>query len=208
MAHSTSSSLLSPWDSLFSESTTRRIPRDIDLYAMGERSEDVILVESGAIVEIREDGSGVTHAVGLSGPGSLLGARVTANNVATSSMRAIALADCVVRTMKRGDFVHATLCSPDLSISYLEFLARRLETTRKLTESCYAPSISDHVLHVLQTIATTFGVDQNGASSIAVRHTILERMTGTPHRVLVAVVHELGSHGMVQIERDAVRWIL
>jgi hypothetical protein len=43
---------------------------------------------------------------------------------------------------------------------------------------------------------------------VAVRADLLERMTGTPHRILEASMRELSAHGLVNIEKDAVRWVM
>jgi CRP-like cAMP-binding protein len=199
---------LHPWASIFPESTRRSIPADVDLYAPGDTTDEVFLVETGAIVEIRADGYGVTHAVGLSGVGSLLGARLTATNASTHPVRATALIDSVVRAMERGDFLHSTLRDPDLASAYMIQIAHRLEVARVLSETCSARSASDHILGVLRAIASTFGVTTDGRSMVAVRADLLERMTGTPHRILEASMRELSAHGLVNIEKDAVRWVM
>ncbi len=199
---------LHPWSKIFTEESRRTIPADVDLYSPGETTDEVFLVESGAIVEIRADGYGVTHAVGLSGEGSLLGARLTASNASTHPVRATALVDSVVRCMDRGEFLHATLRDPDLASAYMIQIAHRLEIARVLSETCSARSASDHILGVLRAIASTFGVTHDGQSSIPVRAAILERMTGTPHRILEASMRELSAHGLVNIEKDTVRWVM
>ncbi|MCX6139274.1 MAG: Crp/Fnr family transcriptional regulator [Candidatus Kapabacteria bacterium] len=207
MNSSKPSSPLAPWDSAFAERSRLHVARNVDLYAPGDTSDSVYLVESGAIVEIRTDATGVSHAVGLSGPGSLLGARLTTGHQLTHSVRATALIDSVVREMKRDDFLHATLLNPDLSTAYMREMSKRLEAARILTDTCSASTTGDHILGVLHAIATSFGVGRNGSSSVSVRNDLLEQMTGTPHRLFEATIHELGSHGLVQLEKDGVRWV-
>lgn len=207
MKNVASTSPLAPWDNLFPETSRRIIPGDMDLYSPGDSSDSVFLVEKGGIVEIRADGMGITHAVGLSGPGALLGARLT-TTAAVHAVRATAIVDSIVRVMDRAGFLQSTLSDPELAAAYMHQLAHRLETARHLSETCAAPTTGDHILGVLETIASTFGVSGDGATSIPVQETLLERMTGTPHRLLRAAVHELRSHGLVRIEKDAVRWVL
>lgn len=207
MKNDTTTSPLSPWDRLFPETSRRTVLRDMDLYSPGDSSDSVFLVEKGGIVEIRADGLGITHAVGLSGPGSLLGARLT-TTAAVHAVRATALLDSVVRVMDRAGFLQSTLSEPELAAAYMHQLASRLETARHLSETCAAPTTGDHILGVLETVAATFGVSDDGSASIPIQETLLERMTGTPHRLLMAAVHELRLHGLVRIEKDAVRWVL
>lgn len=197
-----------PWLSVFPEASRFVLPRECDLYAPGEASDVVYYNERGAVVEIRTDHAGTSHAVGLSGPGSLLGARLAATNSPNTSVRATTLTDTMVRVMQRSSFLHATLRDPELARAYMTQLARRLEVARHLSEVCSSPSAGDHILGVLHTIADVFGVDTNGASRIPVPSSLLERMTGTPQRIIDATLRELRTHGIVELERDAIRWVM
>lgn len=203
----TPQSPLAPWDVAFTEQSRRYVGRNEDLYAPGDASDSVYLVERGAIVEIRADASGVSHAVGLSGLGSLLGARLTIGNTSRHSVRATALVDSVVREMTRSDFLHATLLNSDLSSAYMREMSHRLEATRMLTDTCSAITTGDHILGVLHAVALSFGLDESGSSVVSVKEDLLERMTGTPHRIFVATIHELQSHGLVHLEKEYVRWV-
>lgn len=207
MRNDKATSPLSPWDTIFPETSRRNVPRELDLYTPGDSSDSVFLVERGGIVEIRADGLGITHAVGLSGPGTLLGARLT-TTATVHAVRATAIVDSIVRVMERAQFLQSTLSNPELAAAYMHQLAHRLETARHLSETCAAPTTGDHILGVLETVAATFGVRDDGSATVPVQETLLERMTGTPHRLLIAAVHELRSHGLVRIEKDAVRWVL
>ncbi len=207
MKHDTTTLPIAPWDTIFPETSRRNVPCELDLYTPGESSDSVFLVEKGGIVEIRADGLGITHAVGLSGPGALLGARLT-TTAAVHAVRATAIVDSIVRVMERAKFLQSTLSNPELAAAYMHQLANRLETARHLSETCAAPTTGDHILGVLETVAATFGVRDDGSATVPVQETLLERMTGTPHRLLIAAVHELRSHGLVRIEKDAVRWVL
>jgi CRP-like cAMP-binding protein len=110
--------------------------------------------------------------------------------------------------MQRTDFLRATLGDPDLARAYMRQLARRLEVARHLSEVCSSPSAGSHILGVLHTVADVFGVESNGTSSVPIPSTLLERMTGTPNRIIEVTLRELRSHGIVELERDTIRWVM
>lgn len=178
------------------------------MYAPGEASDFVFYIERGAVVEIRADQLGISHAVGLSGRGWLLGARLHATNTSNTSIRATTLADTTMLAMQRTAFLHATLRDPDLARAYMTQLARRLEVARHLSEACSSPRAGDHILGVLHTVAAVCGVDANGNANIPVPSSLLERMTGTPQRIVDATLRELRTRGIVELERDAIRWVM
>lgn len=196
------------WLSVFPQDSRFAFPREYDLYAPGEASDVVFFIERGAVVEIRADQIGTSHAVGLSGPGALLGARLAATNTGNMSVRATTLTDTHVLSLDRAQFLHATLRNPDLARAYMTQLARRLEVARHLSEVCSSPRAGDHILGVLHTVADVCGVDTNGRATIPVPSSLLERMTGTPRRIVDATLHELQTRGIVELERDAIRWIM
>lgn len=202
------SPLDNPWLSIFAEATRFELPRESDLYAPGEPSDRIFVVERGAVVEIRTDHVGTSHAVGLSGRGSLLGSRLAATHIRSTSVRAITIIDSTLRAMQRTDFLRATLGDPDLARAYMRQLARRLEVARHLSEVCSSPSAGSHILGVLHTVADVFGVESNGTSSVPIPSTLLERMTGTPNRIIEVTLRELRSHGIVELERDTIRWVM
>jgi CRP-like cAMP-binding protein len=144
----------------------------------------------------------------LSGRGSLLGSRLAATHIRSTSVRAITIIDSTLRAMQRTDFLRATLGDPDLARAYMRQLARRLEVARHLSEVCSSPSAGSHILGVLHTVADVFGVESNGTSSVPIPSTLLERMTGTPNRIIEVTLRELRSHGIVELERDTIRWVM
>lgn len=198
----------SPWLSVFPEESRITLPRECDIYAPGEASDLVFFLERGAVVEIRTDHLGTSHAVGLSGRGSLLGARLAATNTSNMSVRATTITETTVRSMHRSVFLHATLRNPDLASAYMTQLARRLEVARHLSEVCSSTRAGDHILGVLHTVADVCGADVNGNASIPVPSSLLERMTGTPQRIVDATLRELRTRGIVELERDAIRWVM
>jgi CRP-like cAMP-binding protein len=208
VCNTTTSSLDNPWLSIFAEASRFELPRESDLYAPDEPSDRIFVIEHGAVVEIRTDHVGTSHVVGLSGRGSLLGSRLAATHIRSPSVRAITLIDSTLREMQRTDFLRATLGDPDLARAYMRQLARRLEVARHLSEVCSSPSAGGHIVGLLHTVADVFGAESNGSSSISIPSTLLERMTGTPQRIIEVTLKELRSHGIVELERDAIRWVM
>lgn len=209
--HVTTSSAQSPatpWLSIFPESSRFELSREHDLYTPGNDSDLVFVVEHGAIVEIRTNRAGTSHAVGLSGREALLGSRLSVTTAEPSNVRAIALTDTVLRAMKRTAFLHTTLRDPDLVGAFMTQLARRLEVARLLSEVSSSASVGDHIRGIFSTTSKILGTATSGASSIAIPSALLERMTGTPHRIVDTALHELQSHGFIELERDAIRWLM
>lgn len=198
----------SPWLSVFPEASQIALGCEHELYAPGEASDVVFFIVSGAAVEIRTDHLGTSHAVGLSGIGALLGAHLSVDGSIEKAVRAITLTETTVRITKRSAFLDSTLRNPDLARAFMTQLARRLEIARQLSEVCSSPSASNHILGLLHTVANVCGADPKGTSNVAIPSGLLERMTGTPKRILEASLSELRSHGIVELERDAIRWIM
>lgn len=197
------------WLSVFPEESRSAFPGECDVFTPGDAYDDVVyFVEHGAVVEIRTDHIGSSHAVGLSGPGALFGPRLGATLSSSTSVRATTLIETVVRSMNRSVFLHTTLGDPELARAYMVQLARRLELVRHLSALCSTRDSGEHILGVLHTVANVFGVDAAGTSTIPVPSTLLERMTGTPHRIIDATLSELRSNGLVELDRDRIRWIM
>ena len=197
------------WLSVFPEESRSALPRECEIFTLGESTDDVVyFVEHGAVVEIRTDHVGTSHAVGLSGPGTLFGSRLGATLISRTSVRATTLIETVVRSMNRSVFLHTTLGDPELARAYMIQLARRLELVRQLSAVCSTGDSGQHILGVLHTVANVFGVDDAGTSMIPLPSSLLERMTGTPHRIIDLTLSELRSNGLVELDRDTIRWIV
>lgn len=204
-----SSSIIgSPWLSVFPEASQIALPCEYDLFVPGEASDKVFFIVSGAVVETRTDHLGTSHAVGLSGIGALLGAHLSIASIRDKAVRATTLTEASVRVVPRSAFLHSTLHDPDLARAFMTQLARRLEIARQLSEVCSSPSACDHILGLLHTVANVCGADPKGTSNVAIPSGLLERMTGTPKRIVEASLRELRLHGIVELERDAIRWVM
>jgi len=196
----------SSWERIFPEKSRRVIPKEADVFSAGDILETVFLVERGAVVEIRTDEFGASHAVGLSGPGTLLGGRLTSSSFARHTTRATALVESTLREISRSDFLHALIQDPELSDAFMKQLSQRLETAQALSATCESATSCEHVLGVLHEVATIFDTNNDGKSTIGIDEALLERMTGMPHGLLVATVEELRSKDLVFLEKDTIRW--
>ncbi len=174
-----------------------------DLFAPGSVADRVYLVEEGALVETRSDKEGASHAVGLLGPGSIVGARMTSAGGGLHEVRATALTPSVVRSLDRESFLHEALKHPDLASALLRDLAHRTEIARRLTDSCHQTSTGKHVLDLLEVVETTF--DGTHSQEFGVPMALLERMSGCPWVMVRRALGELREQGLVEVNASSVR---
>ncbi len=194
---------LGPWTAIFAEETRQRVAMGEDLFAPGSVANRVYLVEEGAIVETRSDKEGASHAVGLLGPGSIVGARMTSAGGGLHEVRATALTPSVVRSLDRESFLHEALKHPELSSALLRDLAHRTEIARRLTDSCHQTSTGKHVLDLLEVVETTF--DGTRDQQFGVPMALLERMSGCPWVMVRRALGELREQGLVEVNASSVR---
>lgn len=193
---------LHPWDEIFSEDSRREVQTGEDLFSPGEIADRVFLVEEGALVETRADKEGASHAVGLLGPGSIIGIRMTSAGGALHEVRATALAPSIVRSIERDVFLHEALKHPELSSALLRDFAHRTEITRRLTDACHQSTTGKHVLDLLAAVESTFGRDHD--ETIGVPPALLERMSGCPWVMVRRALGELRDQGLVIVDASGV----
>lgn len=194
---------LEPWITLFAEDSRQSLAMGEDLFAPGSVADRVYLVEEGALVETRSDKEGASHAVGLLGPGSIVGARMTSAGGGLHEVRATALSPSVVRSLNRETFLHEALKHPELSSALLRDLAHRTEIARRLTDSCHQTSTGKHVLDLLEVVETT--LDGTRDQQFGVPMALLERMSGCPWVMVRRALGELREQGLVEVNASSVR---
>jgi len=196
---------LAPWDTIFPEATRVTYRSGEDIVSAGHEVDRIFWVEKGAVVETRTDNAGTSHAVNLSGPGSLIGMRLTSTGSGIHEVRATALSETVLRSMPRDEFLGMAMRRGELASAVMHDLARRTEIARRLSDSCNCTSTSRHVLDVLEVVSLTFGQDAAGTSTVAVPAALLERMTGCPWLLIRSSLTDLQVNGQVELGADGVR---
>lgn len=194
---------LGPWADIFTEGSRQTLAIGEDLFVPGSVADRVYLLEEGAIVETRSEKEGASHAVGLLGPGSIIGARMTSAGGGLHEVRATALVPSTVRSIERDSFLHEALKHPELSSALLRDLAHRTEIARRLTDSCHQTSTGRHVLDLLQVVETTF--DGVPGHEVSVPMALLERMSGCPWVMVRRALGELREQGLVEVNASSVR---
>ncbi len=195
------------WLTVFPEQSRRNIPRDVDVYSYEYSPESVFLVEQGAAAEIRYHEDGTSHVVGFTGRNEILIAG-RPEPTRSTTIRATAVTDCIVRMLSKGDFTLRTLAKPELASLYMRQLAKKLEVARELSTISSLPASADHVLAILKAVARNcgFGVSEEGKSPLSIRPSLLERMTGTPPHILSVAMHQLLLRGEITFQQDSVQW--
>ena len=196
---------IAPWDEVFPASSRQSYRAGQDIVSAGQEVDRIFVVESGAVVETRSDQGAASHAVNLSGPGSLIGLRMTSTGAGIHEVRATALTDTTLRSLSREDFLGQAMRRGELASAVMHDLARRTEIARRLSDSCHSTSTAKHVLDVLEVVSSTFGQAPDGRSSIAVPPALLERMTGCPWLLIRKSLADMQSTGKVILENDGVR---
>jgi len=143
--------------------------------------------------------------VSFSGPGTVIGIPHTSDAHARYGVRATTLVKSVLRVATREEFVEATQTNSALIQAILKEIARRTLEAGRLTDSCQRHSTSMHVLALLESVASVFGNDADGGSSVRIPPALLERMSGCPWALLRRALRELTHRGLVAVEPDGVR---
>lgn len=196
---------IAPWDEIFPISSRQPYASGGDIVSAGAEVDRIYVIEKGAVVETRTDRGTTSHAVNLSGPGSLIGLRMTSTGGGIHEVRATALTDTILRSLPREEFLGIAMRRGDLASAVMHDLARRTEIARRLSDSCQSPSTSKHVLDILEIVSSTFGQEADGLSSIAVPPALLERMTGCPWLLIRQSLSDMQTAGKVVLGNDGVR---
>ena len=196
---------ITPWDEIFPSSSRESFVAGQDIVTAGDRVDKIYLIEYGAVVETRADQGETSHAVNLSGPGSLVGLRITSSGGGIHEIRATALAETTLRSLPRDEFLSLAMRRGDLSSAVMHDLARRTEIARRLSDSCHSPNTSRHLLDVLEIVSSTFGQEPDGLSAIAVPPALLERMTGCPWLLIRQSLSDMQTSGKVVLGNEGVR---
>jgi len=196
---------IAPWDEIFPESSRHAYQAGDDIVSAGSEVDRIFLIEEGAVVETRSDQGSTSHAVNLSGPGSLVGLRMTSTGGGIHEGRATALMPTILRSLPREAFLGMAMRRGDLASAVMHDLARRTEVARRLSDSCHSVSTAKHVLDVLKIVSSTFGQEPDGRSVVAVPPALLERMTGCPWLLIRQSLSDMQSSGLVVMETEGVR---
>lgn len=193
------------WEAIFPVQSRRHYQPGDDIVAAGDEVRLIYWVEQGALVETRNDHGLASHAVNLSGPGSLVGLRMTSTGGGIHEVRITALASTVLRCLPREDLLHSILQRTELASAVMQCLAHRTELARRLADSANAHSTAEHLFDVLDLAHQTFGYHVDGRSAVTIPPALLERMTGTPWLLIREALTEMRRRGRIELCQAGVR---
>ncbi|MBU3740867.1 MAG: Crp/Fnr family transcriptional regulator [Candidatus Kapabacteria bacterium] len=194
------------WFDLFPESSRQLVHAGQTLFRTGDPVDHVILIESGAVAEVRQD-DGVTHASCLCHAGMLVGVRWSGFGSFVHATEAVALVETTIRSIPLDTFTRANREDGRYAHMMLADMAKRVDSARRLTDCLAQNSARDHVLSVLRAIAEEFGSDQHGHSQIAIPAHLLQRLTGCPRSTLGSAINDLMINGVVHADLRGIQLI-
>lgn len=192
------------WEPIFPTESRALYQTGDDVVTAGDEVNNIFWVEQGALVETRIDHGVASHAVNLSGPGSIVGLRMTSTGGGIHEVRITALTTTILRHLPREDFLNVILSRPDLASAVMHNLAHRTELARRLADSAHATSTRQHLLDVLELAHQTFGYAGDGRSNVSIPPALLERMIGTPWLLIRNALAEMQRQGHIELSNNGV----
>lgn len=193
------------WEAMFPHESRAVYQTGHDVVAAGDEVNAIFWVEQGALVETRIDQGFASHAVNLSGPGSIVGLRMTSTGSGIHEVRITALTTTILRCLPREDFLHIILRRTDLASAVMHDLAHRTELARRLADSAHADSTAQHLLDVLELAHQTFGYSRDGRSKVSIPPALLERMIGIPWLLIRKALAEMQQQGRIELNGNGIR---
>jgi CRP-like cAMP-binding protein len=167
-------------------------------------TEQIFLVESGAVVEILENDTW-SHAVSFVGPGHMVGLRITPAPSLQRRQRALALQDTVLMSTDLRSLMICSVQFVSCADYIMQELAMRSQLADGLTTACHQRSTADHILNVLASAASVFGRDPDGRSRVPIMVPMLERMCGCPWVLVRSALQHLQESGIITVSAQGVR---
>lgn len=196
----------SVWFDLFPESSRHVVHAGQTLFRTGDRVADVLLIESGAVAELRQD-DGITHASCLCHVGMLVGVRWSGFGCFVHAAEAVALVETTLRSIPLVTFTRANREDGRYAHMMLADMAKRVDSVRRLTDCLAQTSARDHVLSVLRAIADEFEADTEERTQITIPAHLLQRLTGCPRSTLGSAINDLMMNGFIYADLRGVHLI-
>ncbi len=175
----------------------RRVARGGVILMQGDPGDALYLIAGGQVkvVLIGEDGREVILSV--LGPGSFFGEMSLLDNEPRSA-HVVAMEDAVLLQLRRDDFQARLRSSPDVAISLLRELSRRLRRADDTIGSLALRDVNGRIAHLLLELA-----DEEGGDRIARRltHATIAQMVGASRETVSRTLRALANAGILRVSR-------
>lgn len=178
-----------------------RYPRGQIIFASGEYSEHVYLVESGWVKIYRLAGDGRKVTVAIRHPGEMVGLAETLCN-SNRSCFAEAMEDVRVVVLKREGFLELLKTNVDLAIKVAEALGGRLREAQATIHEMVSWPVHGRLALLLLKLAERSGVDTGTGIELNLRltHEEIACMIGTSRPTVTSAFNAMKSEKAIVME--------
>lgn len=190
---------------LESQAKIRKYPRKSLVYLPAERSDSVLLLESGRIKMYHLTGDGKQTVLGFVDPGELFGELallgVSGRDEFAETMESSVIIMIPGKTIQEIMEQHARF---SLGVTKLIGLRRR-RIERRLKSLLYH-SARDRLVHLLLELAEKYGRSASNGTLISVKfsHQDLASVIGSTRETVTSLLGELQLEGVIRIERRSI----
>jgi len=175
----------------------RRFPKGSVILMQGDPGDALYLIATGQVkvVLIGEDGREVILSV--LGPGSFFGDMSLIDDQPRSA-HVVAMEEATLLQLRRDDFQARLRASPDVAISLLRELSRRLRRADDTIGSLALRDVNGRIAHLLMELA-----DDEGGDRITRRltHATLAQMVGASRETVSRTLRILVTSGVIRMNR-------
>lgn len=183
----------------------RRLTRGQVLFAEGEPGEKLYLIESGKIKLGQTAADGRESLIAVLGAGEMLG-ELSLFDPGPRTATAVALTNCKVLSMGHEALLPWLVGRPDLAVSLMASLARRLRRTNEALADLVFSDVPGRVAKALIDLGGKFG--EQAPDGLLVTHDLtqeeLAQLVGASRETVNKALADFSQRGWIRIEQRSV----
>jgi len=181
----------------------RRQPKGSLILTQGDLGESLFLIRTGQVKVsvVAEDGREVILSV--LGPGSVFGEMALLDD-APRSAHVFAMEDSLLLTLRREDFLSRLAGSPELGVSLLRELSRRLRRADDTIASLMLLDVNGRVAHLLLELAREEGGEGGTLISRKLTHASIGQMVGASRETVSRTMRNLVLRKVISVSRKSI----
>lgn len=183
----------------------RRLTRGQVLFAEGEPGEKLYLIESGKIKLGQTAADGRESLIAVLGAGEMLG-ELSLFDPGPRTATAVALTNCKVLSLSHEALLPWLVGRPDMAVSLLASLARRLRRTNEALADLVFSDVPGRVAKALIDLGIKFG--EQTADGLLVTHDLtqeeLAQLVGASRETVNKALADFSQRGWIRIEQRSV----
>ena len=196
--------LLSPSDRAFllARSVDKPLAKDQMLYHQGDPSDNLFIVQSGAVKVHYIQGNGNSLIASYYREGMLVGAHGCTEWAGDHCWSAHAVVDSRVYWTRRAHLKELTARSPSALAAVLAIAEFKNEQLKKLIRILAEPALEDRIAMALRHLGALYSIDRGGETEIDGRftHQELAEMVGASRQSVTTLLVPLERAGLVRRE--------